>query len=328
MHFDKSVRALVAPVVLFGLAACGGGGGGSSGKDLEVAFNYGAADPTYTLWTPMEQSPTLQGLGNETPSCKLASGVLPTGVTVNRSTCALEGTPTDLGTFKYRVTLTVDGFDGSVSADGRMDIVKPAFSYRDSGILGWKMPWEASPQWPAGFQLLKGDTLGDYRVVDSVLPAGLTIDAKTGVISGTFTGFSASRFSIATTITHGGQTFNIESPIQNPIISPPSVGLPATQGEAIHVGDSVITPTPIFSDGTAIAAPYQGDFRIDMGVSWPCQTPHALPPGLILNPSTGVITGVPTAPFSGCISMRYEISAPDGGGSVMGWLQMPLGVQP
>lgn len=137
----------VALAATISLCACGGGGGGGGGgsPDLAVAFNYGVPDPTYVLWSPMEQSPTLQGLDGHTPNCTLAGGSLPAGVTLDRSSCALRGTPDALGEYDYTVRLTVDGFSGSVTASGHMEIRKPALAYAESGPLEWKSPGTRRP---------------------------------------------------------------------------------------------------------------------------------------------------------------------------------------
>ena len=310
------------------LSACGGGGSdNSNGKTLEVSFNYATAEPSHAIWTPFEQSPTLQGLDGESPKCSLSGGDLPDGVQVVSSTCAIKGTPEQLGQFDYTVTLTVKGFSGSVSASGRLEVVKPVLLYQDSGALAWKQPWTATPKLSDGFVLQAGDTVETYRVVDSVLPAGLSIDPATGVISGTFTGLSAARFGVAATLTHAGKTLDIESAIFDPDILSPSVVYPTSAQTEINVGTKVSMAGPIFDDGSAIAAPYKGSFSIETGSRAPCLGPQSLPAGLKLNAATGAISGTPTQVLTGCLAIRYEVTGP-GGGSVVGWLRVPLAVYP
>ena len=320
--------SVLAACLAVWLSACGGGGGGdSNGKKLEVSFNYATPDPTYAVWTPLEQSPTLQGLEGESPSCALSGGSLPEGVKVVSSTCAIKGTPEQLGQFDYTVTLTVKGFSGSVSASGRMEVVKPAVFYQDSGALTWNQSWTATPQLPDGFVLQAGDTVDNYRVVDSSLPAGLSIDQATGVISGIFTGLSAGRFGVAATLTHAGKTLDIESAIFDPIVVVPSIVYPPSAQTEVNVGTKMTMAGPVFDDGSAIAAPYKGSFRVELGSQAPCLGPQSLPAGLTLNATTGVISGTPTQAFSGCLAMRYEVTGP-GGGSVFGWLRVPLAIYP
>lgn len=312
------------------LTACGGGGGGSgeSGPSLAVSFDYGTPDPTYAMWMPMQQAPTLQGLNGKTPDCVLDAGVLPAGVTVNRSSCVLEGVPDALGQYDYTVRLTVAGYSGSVSASGRIEIVKPGLLYTDSGSMEWRKPWRAEPLWADGLTPSADYAVGDFRVVDSSLPAGLSIDSQTGVISGTFIGFSSPRFNVRATIRHAGRTLDIDSQILEPITLAPSVVYRWQADRALHVGDVIDIPPPVFDDGSAITSVYQASFSVETGASAPCLDPQPLPAGLVLNTRTGAITGTADAAFAACLVIRYLVEAPDGGGGVQGWQQIPLQVQP
>src|SRR5258705_7890525 len=105
------------------------------------------------------------------------------------------------------------------------------------------------------------------------MPAGLTIDPNTGVISGTPTASGGPTVATITATNAAGTanasvTFNITPTLVPSISSPTAVS--GTIGQAITPGQIVATNPPI--------TPYSGT---------------ALPPGITVSP-TGLISGTPT----------------------------------
>jgi hypothetical protein len=115
-----------------------------------------------------------------------------------------------------------------------------------------------------------------YSIVSSSLPTGLNFDTSTGAITGT-----------ATT------TFQSRSPVfraTNTSGSVDTAALPIT----------VNPPAPVFSDSTvnpnaSVGSPYSDQVVASDVVSYSVFS-GALPAGLNLNTSTGVISGTPTTP--------------------------------
>lgn len=313
------------------LAACGGGGGEQQDPPLVVTFDYGGNGMVAQLWVPTSQSPTLLGLEGHTPSCTLSGGTLPEGVTVSSSTCQLTGTPNQHGEFNFTVRLTVAGFTGSVTADGTLTVSRPGISYTGqplNGTLEWRQPSTSTPTW-VGYQPGPSDTVGNFHVEDADLPYGLSIDPNTGVVSGTFRGFGVARFTIHATITHNGQTLDVTTGIIEPISLPPSVAYPPRGDNTVagRVGQPYTSDAPTFDDGSPMSDEYTASFTLEMQSNWECDNPQALPAGLTLDSATGIVSGTPTEAFNGCISVRYEITAP-GGGSVTGLSRPAISVQP
>jgi hypothetical protein len=306
------------------LAACGGGG---EQQNLAVSFDYGSPTGEYPLWVAMDQEPTMQGLDGHTPKCEVISGSLPDGITVGRDTCKLSGSPAELGEFNFTVRLSVSGFSGSVTADGHLTILPPTISYMSEPLgqlLVWKEASTSAPSW-YGYQPAAGDVVSNFHVEDSELPVGLSIDANTGVVSGTFKGFGVAGFTIHATITHNGQSINVSSGIIEPLTSPPSVAYPSSGVTAGRVGQAFTSVAPLFSDNSPISDDYTAEFTVDMQPNWVCDNPQPLPAGLTLNSATGVISGTPTESFDGCVAIKYEVSVPFGG-SVAGIDRAPVSV--
>lgn len=135
-------------------------------------------------------------------------------------------------------------------------------------------------------------TVTNYSV-SPTLPAGLALNAGTGVISGTPTAASASTTYTVTASNRGGSTtagvtIEVTAAAAAPAVSYPSLTYTFTVGTAADI-------VPVSTGG-----PSSG---------WTISP--ALPPGLTLNATTGTITGTPTT-ASGPAS--YVVTAQNSGG--------------
>src|SRR6185369_2523880 len=128
--------------------------------------------------------------GNAPYTCTLASGTMPAGVTL--SSCAISGTPTTAGTSSF--TVRVSDAAGRTLNLAKSVTVAPPVSVTTSALLAAKLNLAYSTTL-AGANGVKPFT---WDVVGS-LPAGLTLNATTGVIMGVPTALGTTDFTTRVT---------------------------------------------------------------------------------------------------------------------------------
>jgi hypothetical protein len=176
------VRKMAAALVLaLQLVACGGGGSSGSSSTNPPAttapsdLSYPSA-PTFAVGaaiTPL--TPTVTG----TVTSYTVSPALPAGLALNATTGVISGTPSAVAA-KTSYTVTASNSAGSTSASVSLEVtgVTPAFTYQSLVItltLGTAVNLAPTST---------GGAVSTWSVTPA-LPAGVTIDAATGTISGT-----------------------------------------------------------------------------------------------------------------------------------------------
>ena len=209
----------------------------------------------------------------------VSAGALPTGLSLNPGTGVISGTPTAGGTFNFDITSTDSStgtgapFTGSRSYT--LSVLSPALTMTPSGLTGMMVGVPFTATITAG----GGTAPWNYFMYGgTVLPAGLSLNATTGEISGTPTAGGSFSFTIAATDSSTGTGPFTVARAYNVTIGAASVVITTTTVPDGQVA-SAYSQTLAASGGTA---PYT--FGVTAG---------ALPPGLTL--SSGVITGTPTA---------------------------------
>lgn len=218
-------------------------------------------------------------------SFTISTGSLPTGVNIDASTGILSGTPAvNSGGQTYSFTVTVTDaasqtqsrlFLGSVATNpaAAVQIVSSALGGISVGSV------------TSGVSVIGGIAPLSFSITGGALPSGLSINASTGVISGTIP-VSAANNSYAVTI----QVTDASGSTASKTFSG-SIGA----GTAVLVFNST-TISP-FIAGIAYSYPLVAsngvppyNFAVTTG---------ALPSGVTLNTSTGVISGTPALSTSG-----------------------------
>jgi hypothetical protein len=283
VHFAMTRRtrlATLAPAVMSVLALCGCGGGSSSDPappppppPTPVAITTTAL-PAGQVGNPY--TATLAASGGTTPyTWALASGTLPAGLSLNAASGALAGFPT-LAVAGKAISFAVT--DSSTPARKATAILTLTIA-DPLNITSISLPnGQIGSAYSAFVGATGGTTPYKWSLSSGALPAGLSLNATTGAISGTPTAAvtGAALIFLVTDASSPMQSTSMELPLT---ISPrplsiTSSALPGGQLNAPY------TATLTATDGTA---PYK--WSLSSG---------SLPAGLSLSPA-GVISGTPTA---------------------------------
>jgi hypothetical protein len=200
------------------------------------------------------------------PATSFSDGNIPPGLTLNTATGQISGTPTSVGAFTVPIFAT--NASGTTQVTLTLPVVSPPFAVFTS-------PAAASAVVGQSFSTtLSTSGSNPSSSTASPLPAGLSVNATTGVISGTPT-LAGSVSATTTQYTNAGT----------------AVG-------KLLIAVAATAPTVPVVTSPAGAGAYTGvpfTYSVQATNSPSSFTASGLPPGLALNPSTGLISGTPTA---------------------------------
>lgn len=202
--------------------------------------------------------------GDPTITFSIVGGSLPDGLTLDPATGMISGTPLEYGTFTFQVQAT---------NEWGTDTEEYTITIGDPPIINTGEPPDAELGDVYSHTVgAEGATPMTYSIVGGALPDGLTLDPVTGIISGTTTAYGSFTFTVQAENEYGTDTAEYTVVIGDPPII--TSGDPA-DGE---IGSGYVHT--VTADG---ATPMT--YSIVGG---------SLPPGLTLDPKTGVISGTPT----------------------------------
>jgi hypothetical protein len=223
--------------------------------------------------------------GGSTPyTYTVSAGAIPAGTTLSTVNGSVSGSPTTAGAFSYTITVT-DGAGLTASAPTSGTIAP---------VLGLTATPSTNTEVNATYSqpnTVSGGTAPyAYSISAGAVPAGTSLSATNGTVSGTPTTAGAFSYTVLVTDSGGGT-----ATAQTMGTIAASVTLVATPSTFTEVGANY-SQTNVASGGTQ---PYV--YSVSAG---------ALPAGTTLNTSTGTVSGVPT--FGGAFSYTIAVTDFDG----------------
>lgn len=266
-----------------------------------TALNY-SSPVTYTNGTAITaNSPNPTG-GTPT-SYAITSGILPAGLSIDPTTGIISGTPTAATAGTVSITIQGTNVSGSVSQTISItvnDAAPTALNYGTPKTYTNGTPIQVNNPNPTG------GTPSSYTITSGSLPAGLSLDPVTGVISGKPTAATGGAVSITIRGTNGvgnaSQTISITVNNTAPTALNYSTPVVYILGTPIAPNE----PNPVGGAPTSYAV-----------------TAGSLPAGLTLNPTTGVITGTPTALTGGPVNVTITGTNASGSASKVVNINVP-----
>jgi hypothetical protein len=247
--------------------------------------------PNATVGSIYSQTISASG-GNKPFVYSVTAGALPPGLLFNGVTGLLSGTVTTIGSFSFTITAT----DANACVGSRnYTIVVSGVPCPPINLTPTTLPQGTlGTAYSATISANGGQAPYAYSVSAGTLPQGLMLNPKTGVLSGTPTALGNFAFTIRAVDANGCEQFRVYSIVIAAVICPPITLLPASLPNA------------------TVGLPYSQTLSASGG-----QTPYvysvtagALPPGLLLNGTSGLLSG--TVTMSG--SYNFTITATDANG--------------
>ena len=222
--------------------------------------------------TGQNYSQTLAAAGGTSPyTWAITAGALPAGLNLNTATGVVSGTPSAAGVANFTVQVT-DSLAATANKNLAITINTAPLSIATAVLPDGIVTVAYSQTLTAA----GGTSPYTWAITAGTLPVGYSINAATGVISGTTNSLGTSSFTVRVT---------------------DSLAATATRSLSINIAPipALSITTTSLSSGT-VGAAYSRTLAAAGGVSpytWAI-TSGALPVGLTLNGNTGIISGTPT----------------------------------
>ena len=217
----------------------------------------------------------------------MSTGSLPAGLSLNTSTGAITGTPTGSGASAFTIA-ALDSLGDTGSRSYTVNIgtnsltINPATLPAGTKALAYSQSLSATG----------GSGPYTYALSSGALPAGLALNTTTGAITGTPTANGLANFTVRVTDGNGDA---------------------GTRAYALNIGSNSLAINP-----TTLPAAVQGSLYSQIVTATGGTGPYtyaiiagALPPGLMFNTATGLISGTPTGIGTFSVTIQAQDSVGD-----------------
>ena len=243
-------------------------------------------------------SATVAATGGSTPySWSLAAGSsLPAGLSLNSSSGALTGTPSQAGTVSFTVQVK-DSSSTAQTATKLFSVTIAAANPNSVSILTASIPnGQVGVAYSAALTAAGGTAPYTWSVAAGSLPAGVTLNSSTGLLSGTPT--QAGAVSITVQVKDSSSTALTATKAFSATISPVGVAALSITTASLANGQSGVAYSATLA-ATGGTTPY----------SWSVATGSSLPAGLSLSVSSGALSGTPTQAGTFTFSVQVRDSS-------------------
>ncbi len=237
--------------------------------------------PSGTINTAYSGSVVAVG-GTSPYTWSIASGSLPTGITLDTTTGVISGTPTAVGSYTFGITVT----DSSSSAQSATKTYTVVIAPPTLVVSTQTLPnGTIGAAYSTSVLASGGTTPYAWSVFSGSLPPGTSLNASSNpaaiLISGTPTATGSYTFTL--------KVNDSSSPIEA-----------ATANYTIIISPAALTIVTPSLPGGSVNVSYSSGLSASGGTqpyTWSISSvaPQTLPPGLSINAGTGTITGSPTA---------------------------------
>jgi hypothetical protein len=228
--------------------------------------------------------------GSGSYTWSLASGSLPPPLSLSATGTIGPGTPTTAGTFNFTAQVA-DGIT-TTTQPFSITIAPPPLAILTTSLA----PGEASAPYTASPNATGG--VPPYAWSITGLPAGLTFNASTGVITGPLAASATTSSTVVIQVTDSSPT----------TVSSPALTLTVTPGPGITTGATL----PNGEVGAAYSQTLAASGGSGAGYTWSL-TGGSLPAGLSPLSAGGVLSGTPTAAALGTTSFTVQVTDSLGG---------------
>ena len=265
--------------------------GTANAKTVAITVNpdpvIAAGLPSGTVGASYQATLTATGGTSPLKQISLLSGQLPPGLTYNPATSSISGVPTAAGTFNFTVQVT-DSSDIPFTATTQLSLtIQPSAVVPTLTITGVTPAGSVGTPYVATLAASGGVAPYTFTLASGTLPAGLSLSASTGVISGTPTTQSTSTF---------------VAQVKD------STGAIATATFTIAINAAALPPLTLTLStlpNGVVGTPYSATIGVSGGSSpYSCLiTAGSLPAGLSLGAGC-VVSGTPTTAGTSTVTVK------------------------